>query len=454
MGARSRGPIRGDGLLERTPWCRPRSRGRRSVQRILRRAEGTDRVFNPADLPPISVVVFWIGVVAFAGALAVGVYLTVRGGWPILAFALLGGAAAIFYEAPPIRWSYRGLGEAVIALSYGPWMVLGSLYLHTNGVSFGAFLASLLPGCLIMALAVANAIPDFHQDRLVGKRNLVVRLGRRARGPPLSRAGGGRACGGSRGRRRARVRACVPPGAPRRSAARGQRTYRDGHLRTAATFRGRDSPPRRVLRRGRRALRRRYPRRWRAMSAKTNRIDALTAPLFVSWQLTRDCDLCCLHCCTESAPGKRLPDELDADEAMRVVDEIVRSNVPYVMLCGGEPLVVPHFLAVAEALGRARRSAQDRDQRAAARRCDGRASCPAADPLDPDQPRRRYRGDIPAAAAGRLARPGARGLPRGTFGWAAAGSHVRAHDRQHRRAAGGASRVRPRSARSASTPAS
>src|SRR5262249_60983611 len=25
----------------------------------------------------------------------------------------------------------------------------------------------------------------------------------------------------------------------------------------------------------------------------------------------------------------------------------------YVMLCGGEPLVVPHFLAVAEALGRA-----------------------------------------------------------------------------------------------------
>jgi len=82
-------------------------------------------------------------------------------------------------------------------------------------------------------------------------------------------------------------------------------------------------------------------------------VDALAAPLFVSWQLTRDCDLCCLHCCTESAPGKRLPDELDAGEAMRVVDEIVRNEVPYVMLCGGEPLVVPHFFAVAEALGRA-----------------------------------------------------------------------------------------------------
>ena len=139
---------------------------------------GTDRVFNPEDIPPIAQAVFWIGSAAFAAALAVGVYLAIRGGWPILAFAVAGGLAAIFYEAPPIRWSYRGLGELVIALSYGPWMVLGSLFLHTRGFSWGAFAASLVPACFIMALAVVNAIPDFHQDRLVGKRNLVVRLGR------------------------------------------------------------------------------------------------------------------------------------------------------------------------------------------------------------------------------------------------------------------------------------
>jgi MoaA/NifB/PqqE/SkfB family radical SAM enzyme len=84
-----------------------------------------------------------------------------------------------------------------------------------------------------------------------------------------------------------------------------------------------------------------------------NRIDHLRAPLLVSWQITRDCDLCCLHCCTESAPGKRLADELDAAEALRLADEIVRCGVPYVMLCGGEPLVVRHFLGLAEALGQA-----------------------------------------------------------------------------------------------------
>jgi 1,4-dihydroxy-2-naphthoate octaprenyltransferase len=140
---------------------------------------GTDRVFNPADLPPMSDWVMWLGVAGFAGALAVGIYLTQRAGWPILAFAGLGGLAAVFYVAPPVRWAYRGLGETVIALSYGPWMVLGSLYLHARMFAWGALLASLVPGLLIMALAVVNAIPDFHQDRLVGKRNLVVRLGRR-----------------------------------------------------------------------------------------------------------------------------------------------------------------------------------------------------------------------------------------------------------------------------------
>ncbi len=82
-----------------------------------------------------------------------------------------------------------------------------------------------------------------------------------------------------------------------------------------------------------------------------NRVDSLQGPLLVSWQMTRDCDLACLHCCTESAPGKALADELDAEEAARVARELVRSRVPYVMLCGGEPLVVPHFFDVAEILG-------------------------------------------------------------------------------------------------------
>src|SRR5205814_7710843 len=84
-----------------------------------------------------------------------------------------------FYVRPPVRWVYRGLGETMIALSYGPWMTLGSLTLHIGRFSWGALAASLVPALLIGSLAIVNAIPDFYQDRLVGKRNLVVRFGRR-----------------------------------------------------------------------------------------------------------------------------------------------------------------------------------------------------------------------------------------------------------------------------------
>ena len=139
---------------------------------------GTDRVFNPDAGEWIPEWMFQLGVAAFALAAAVGFYLAWEGGWPIVLYTLLGGAAAIWYVGPPVRWVYRGLGETVIGLSYGPWMTLGSVHLHTHRFSWGALLASFVPGLLIMSLAVVNHIPDYHQDRLVGKKNLVVRLGR------------------------------------------------------------------------------------------------------------------------------------------------------------------------------------------------------------------------------------------------------------------------------------
>lgn len=142
---------------------------------------GTDRVFNPSDDEQIPEWMWGFGVACFGLALACGLKLAWDAGWPILVYTALGGMAAIFYVGPPIRWVYRGLGEAMIGLSYGPWMTLGSVHLHTGSSSFswGALAASLVPAFLITALAVVNAIPDFYQDRLVGKRNLVVRLGRR-----------------------------------------------------------------------------------------------------------------------------------------------------------------------------------------------------------------------------------------------------------------------------------
>jgi MoaA/NifB/PqqE/SkfB family radical SAM enzyme len=83
------------------------------------------------------------------------------------------------------------------------------------------------------------------------------------------------------------------------------------------------------------------------------RIDSFSAPLMVSWQFTQECDLACLHCCTDSWPGGRLSNELSAGEALRVAEQIASAEVPYVLFGGGEPALAPHFLDTAEVLGRA-----------------------------------------------------------------------------------------------------
>lgn len=80
------------------------------------------------------------------------------------------------------------------------------------------------------------------------------------------------------------------------------------------------------------------------------RIDSFAAPTMVTWQLTRDCNLACLHCCTDSAPGKALPHELSRERALKLCREIVDAGVPYAMIVGGEPTLVPHFAEVCKAL--------------------------------------------------------------------------------------------------------
>ena len=80
------------------------------------------------------------------------------------------------------------------------------------------------------------------------------------------------------------------------------------------------------------------------------RIDSFAAPTMVTWQLTRDCNLACLHCCTDSAPGKALPHELSRERALSLCAEIAAAGVPYAMIVGGEPTLVPHFAEVCRAL--------------------------------------------------------------------------------------------------------
>lgn len=139
--------------------------------------EGGDRIFSQ-EQPRIPEWFYKLGISALAIAFLIGVYLALQTGWVVLLFSFAGFLAAYFYVGPPIRWAYRGMGELVIALSYGPVMLLGSYYLQVKSIGFVPLFVSLVCGLSMFSLAILNEIPDYYQDMLVGKKNLVVRLGK------------------------------------------------------------------------------------------------------------------------------------------------------------------------------------------------------------------------------------------------------------------------------------
>ncbi|KXB03118.1 hypothetical protein AKJ48_04215 [candidate division MSBL1 archaeon SCGC-AAA261O19] len=138
---------------------------------------GTDRVFNFNEnlrLPSIK-----LGVISLVAALGIGLYLAIVRGWLILILLGVGVLAIVGYVGPPFRWSYRGFGELSIFLAYGPFMTLGSYYLQAQEIHTLPLITSLIIGFPILALSIINEVPDYHGDRLVGKKNVVVRIGRK-----------------------------------------------------------------------------------------------------------------------------------------------------------------------------------------------------------------------------------------------------------------------------------
>jgi heme b synthase len=64
-----------------------------------------------------------------------------------------------------------------------------------------------------------------------------------------------------------------------------------------------------------------------------------TFPLrMIAWELTRNCNLNCIHCRASAALGPHIG-ELTTDECKRVIDDILAFSSPTVILTGGEPLM-------------------------------------------------------------------------------------------------------------------
>ena len=137
---------------------------------------GPVRVTSAGLVAPRSVLVAtWV---AFAIAVAAGVYLATVAGPIILAVGAVSILAGVLYTGGPRPYGYAGLGEVFVFLFFGLVAVNGSYYVQLEELDWLPFGLSISIGALSTAILVVNNIRDIDTDRRAGKNTLAVRLGR------------------------------------------------------------------------------------------------------------------------------------------------------------------------------------------------------------------------------------------------------------------------------------
>ncbi|MEE8440280.1 MAG: 1,4-dihydroxy-2-naphthoate octaprenyltransferase [Spirochaetia bacterium] len=143
---------------------------------FVRPFSGGSRVIQMGLLTPLEVL---SGSLLFlAISTAIGIYLAVTKGPLIFGLGAVGLVSAVFYTAGPFNWSKRGVGEIVIGVNFGILMSVGAYYVQTQRFDWLPVIASIPLSLLIAAVLFINEFPDYNADKQVGKRTLVVRLGR------------------------------------------------------------------------------------------------------------------------------------------------------------------------------------------------------------------------------------------------------------------------------------
>lgn len=106
------------------------------------------------------------------------IYLIIRGGLPIILISIFAILSAIFYTIGKKPLGYRGLGDLLVLVFFGPVAVSGTYYAQSLEMNLAVFLAGFAPGFFAVGVLTINNIRDYRKDKQVGKNTLVVLLGK------------------------------------------------------------------------------------------------------------------------------------------------------------------------------------------------------------------------------------------------------------------------------------
>ncbi|MDD5561064.1 MAG: prenyltransferase [Candidatus Omnitrophica bacterium] len=113
-------------------------------------------------------------------ALAIGAILQFyfKTGGSTLLLGISGMICALFYSKPPLRWVSRGLGEILIAYSFGLLAVNTAFYIQVSRFDISALFISLPIAFSVANIILINEYPHYRADKEAGKENLLVRIGK------------------------------------------------------------------------------------------------------------------------------------------------------------------------------------------------------------------------------------------------------------------------------------
>ncbi len=121
---------------------------------------------------------FALAATAFAGSMAIGIWLVVERGWPVAVLGVLGLVGGLGYTAPPLEYKFHALGPPLVFLLMGPLMVVGSYYVSSGTFTWAALVASVPVGLLVTAILHGNEWRDVSEDARAGISTMSIRAGR------------------------------------------------------------------------------------------------------------------------------------------------------------------------------------------------------------------------------------------------------------------------------------
>lgn len=114
----------------------------------------------------------FLAVAAVMGAIVV--YLR---GWMVLGWVAAGLLIGVSYSGGPLKLGFRGLGELVVFLMFGPMMMTGVYYAVTGTVDWKITWLSIAVGLLVTNIVYSHSVLDAIPDKKMGKKTMAHLMG-------------------------------------------------------------------------------------------------------------------------------------------------------------------------------------------------------------------------------------------------------------------------------------